>query len=766
MRPRVLRPLFAAMRRVVATSLCACLSLPLAAAGPGSSGESLILKLEGSLREWGSQGGEERPVYGRGLHIEGRTGQDVTLQGEAEVRRGGTVVRADRLTYYDADDELFAVGQVRITREGNVFTGPHLRLKVEANEGTFTSPSYYLGLYGGRGQAERIDFLGPKRSRLIGATYTTCGPDSPDWVITAGSMLLDENIGEGQGTQARLRFKDTLLLATPMLSFPLGDDRRSGFLSPSFSITNRSGAETSVPYYWNIAPNRDLTLTPHLGVKRGFYMGSEFRYLDPHQSGELRAQFNPEDPVTGDRRYFFHSRHAIRDVMGWSGGWDMRGVSDDRYFIDYSRSIITSADRVLPRVLTLSRGLAPDWSMLFSVQKYQSILDARPGPYEREPQMAVNFNRRDVGGFDLASTFDLTQFRHPDPRRTEGLRLFANPKLSYPIMRPGWFVVPRASIHLTQYQLTPFEGEGATVSRSLPTFSIDSGLIFERDMSLGGTSFTQTLEPRVFYVRTPYRDQSAIPVFDSAPADFSFAQLFAENTYVGNDRIADLNQVTVAALSRLIDPGSGAERLRGAAGIRQYFSDQQVTIPGLAPRTDRRSDLLLAGSAQIDAVTSVDAGLQYSLATSRLPRMSLLWRHRPVEGSVVNAGIRYRREQLGQIDLSTRWPVWGGWTALARMNYSFLAQGRDPFSGVPNSRGPIETLGGFEYRASCWVARVVGQRFLTSQNEATTAVFFQLELGELGSIGQNPINILNRNIPGYRVPRGQSFLQSDYFGYE
>jgi LPS-assembly protein len=327
-------------------------------------------------------------------------------------------------------------------------------------------------------------------------------------------------------------------------------------------------------------------------------------------------------------------------------------------------------------------------------------------------------------------------------------------------------VVPRASLHLTQYQLTPFEAEGQDLSRSLPTVSLDSGLIFERDVKLAGTDFTQTLEPRLFYVRTPYRDQSAIPVFDSAPADFSFAQLFAENTYVGNDRIADVNQLTVATISRLIDPGTGGERLRGAAGIRQYFSDQEVTIPGLGARTDRRSDLLLAGSAMVGATSNLDAGLQYSLATSRLPRMSLLWRHRPTDGRVFNAGLRYRREQLGQIDLSTRWPVLGGWTALARMNYSFLAEGRDPVSGIPNSRGPIETLGGFEYRASCWVARFVGQRFQTSLTEATTAVFFQLELGELGSIGQNAINILNRNIPGYRVPRGQSSLQSDYFGYE
>jgi LPS-assembly protein len=345
MRPSVFRSDWFALRSAAAAWGLAIAVIAQAGATVLAGEQVLILKLDGTLQERGGQGRDDRPVYGRGYRVEGRSGQDVTLQGDAELRRAGTVVRADRLTYYEADDELFAVGQVRVTREGNIFTGPHLRLKIEANEGTFTSPTYYLGLYGGRGQAERIDFLGPKRSRLIGATYTTCGPESPDWVITSRSLLLDEDIGEGSGTDSRLKFKDTLLLATPYIGFPLGDERRSGFLSPSFSITNRSGAETWVPYYWNLAPNRDLTVTPHLGVKRGAYLGADLRYLEPSYSGELRTEFNPNDPTTGTERYFFHSRHAVRNVMGWSGGWDVRGVSDDNYFVDYSRSITTSADR-------------------------------------------------------------------------------------------------------------------------------------------------------------------------------------------------------------------------------------------------------------------------------------------------------------------------------------------------------------------------------------------------------------------------------------
>jgi LPS-assembly protein len=291
-------------------------------------------------------------------------------------------------------------------------------------------------------------------------------------------------------------------------------------------------------------------------------------------------------------------------------------------------------------------------------------------------------------------------------------------------------------------------------------------MVFERPHTYAGRDITQTLEPRLFYVRTPFRDQSAFPVFDTAPADFNFAQLFSDNTFIGNDRIADVNQLTAAAVSRLIDPQTGAEGLRFATGFRSYFSDQQVAISGVAPRTDRRSDLLVAAAGPLGSHWSIDTGLQYSMATTVLPRFSVVGRYLPPDGRVLNAGVRYRRDQLGQIDVSTRWPIVDGWSSLVRLNYSFLSEGYDPVSRVENTRGFVESLMGFEYTASCWALRVLTQQFRTAANTSTTAFFLQLELNGLGTIGQNPFLVLQRNIPGYRLPQGTLEPGSRYFGYE
>jgi len=746
------------------------------APAPGAQGErsrertsttGFLLKIDPALSESHTVPSGMLPAYGRAQRIEGRTDDEIRLVGEAELRRGGTVIRADRLSYFQAEDELFAVGHVRVARDGNVFTGPELRLRIDANEGSFISPSYYLALDGGgRGRAERIDFLGPGRTFLRAATYTTCTPDSPDWELVSRSLLLDQNDGEGSARSAVLRFRDTPVLAAPFLTFPLGDERRTGFLTPSFSITSRSGGEVVTPWYWNIAHNRDLTVSPSVSLRRGARLGTEFRYLEPSFAGEARFDLNPDDAITGEARYFWQSRHGFRDFFGWSGGWDVRGVSDDNYFVDYSSNITTSADRVLPRVLSASRSLSEQWSVGLAVQKYQAILDARPGPFEREPQVQFNFVDRELGPFTLISPLELTRFVAPDPRRAGGWRTLANPQLSLPLRFPGWFAIPKVSLHASRYGIDDRAGGEIELNRVVPTFSFDTGLTFERDFRWADKDYTQTLEPRLFYVRTPFRDQSAFPVFDTAVADFNFSQLFAENTFVGNDRIADVNQLTAAAISRLIDPMTGAEGIRTAAGFRHYFTDQTVSIPGVSPRSDRRSDLLIAATGPIGLSSNFDAGLQYSFATTRVPRVSFAWRHQPSQDRLLNVALRYRAEQLGQADLSARWPVSGGWNALGRLNYSFLTSGVDPISGIPNSRGPVEVLSGFEYLASCWGARVVAQRFRTSVSESTTALFLQLELTGVGRIGQNPINILQRNIPGYRVPQGPEPPTSRYIGYE
>ena len=736
--------------------------------GPAAFGQVAPLRLETELREQNLASSAPRPTFARGDAIDGRQDRETTLQGHAEIRRGSTVVRADRITLYEADDEVVAVGNVRIVRDGQVFTGPELQLKLDANEGFFRTPDFVLPITGGRGRADRVDFLGRGELALDNATYTTCKPDDPDWYLNAEQLTLDRAAEEGRASWATVYFKDMPILFAPFFDFPLGDDRRSGFLPASLTVSNRVGGEIRVPYYWNIAPNRDFTMYTNVNGRRGVQVGGWARYLEPESSGSTRFEYTPNDREADRSRWLFDSTHTTRNFFGWQAGWMLRGVSDDNYFVDYSRSIVQSAERSLPRDAFMQRGFG-DWVVRARVLKYQNILEARAAPpYDRLPQLTVTNSQRDVRGFDIGVTADATAFKRELAGSPEGARMIVNPSVSYPFAGPAWFVTPKASLHASTYDLDVNPSGPTQLQRSVPTFSLDSGLIFERNTTLGGRDVIQTLEPRLLYVYTPYRDQSRFPVFDSAVSTLSYATLFAEQLFVGGDRIADANQVTAGATSRFIDPSTGIESLRVGIAQRLYFDDQRVTIPGVPSRTDSRSDVVAVASGNLGGGHTLDAGVQYSLADGSVPRFGASWRWWPAYDRLLNVALRYQERDYAQIDTSWRWPVTPRWTALGRFNYSVLREQFDAATGLVKPVSPLllEGLAGFEYHEDCWTTRFVAQRYVTATSQRTTAFFIQLELTGLGRFGLDPFDILTRNIPGYRPPSTRAAVPSRFFGYE
>jgi LPS-assembly protein len=737
--------------------------------------DAVTLRLERSLQESNAEQKEGRPIFGKGDNVEGRTEKETTFIGDAELRKAGSVLKGDRITYYTEDDEVVAVGNVRFAREGNVFTGPNLLLRLDANTGSFANPEFALPLFSGRGRAEKVDFLGPKQAQFSRAVYTTCPPDQVDWFITTDKLLIDEDTEAGTGQTATIYFKGRKIVSVPNFSFPLGDGRRSGFLPPTYGVSSTSGLDLTLPYYFDIAPNRDLTLYPRLMLKRGIQLGSHFRYLEDGRTGDLRLGYNPNDRLTGTTRYFGAISHIENNMFGWRGAFTARAVSDENYFIDHARTILYSAERSLPRDVLLTRSLS-GWNLIIRANRYQNILEnALAPPYEKLPQLTASTIRRDVGGFDITQTFDATTFKIPLSLRPEGTRVFSASSISYPITSPGWFIRPKLSLHMADYQLdkTIWDqglGNGLTtvpthLSRVVPTFSLDSGLIFERDTNIFNRDVRQTLEPRMFYVRTPYRNQTLFPVFDTANADFNFSQLFAENTFIGNDRISNANQLTTAVVTRLINPTVGSEFLRFAFGQRFYFESQKVLIPGASARTDTRSDILLAAGGEITKGLTFDAGMQYKLDSGSVPRFSFLSRYLPRDSHIFNLALRYQKEELGQIDTSWQWPVTNKISALGRLNYTFIGK-KDVGGVLVDARGLVESVAGFEYKECCWLARVVVQRFTTAQNKQTSAFFLQLELNGLGKVGSDPFEVLRRNIPGYRLPSDRQTLPSNYFGYE
>lgn len=749
------------MNRRTGLSLCLiCVTAQAAAQG-------LDLRLEREFGAAASARDAQRPVFASGDVISGTGAGDTVIEGNAHVRRGGLVVRSDRLTWTPDTQRLQATGNVRISQGGGVFSGPRLDLNLATSVGVFETPSYDLLITGGRGTAKAIEFDGPDRLKLRDATYSTCDCNREDWYVKSDTMVIDRQAEEAQGRGASLYFKGLRVFRLPVFWFPTTDTRRSGFLSPSLELGSTTGAELITPYYINLAPNYDLTLAPRLMSRRGLQLGSNFRYLTERSVGDVKADYTYNDRVTGGERYQFAWRHQLANVWGWSGGLNINAVSDDNYFIDYGRSIIDTSERNLPRDAFAIRSLG-DWQLLVRATEYQSILDARDAPpYQRLPQFRLSNTTRDLGGFDIATTLDATRFTRRLIASPEGWRLVANPRISYPILRPGSFIIPQVGLHLSSYALDMPGSDQLTMNRAVPTLSIDTGLIFERDAALRGETYIQTLEPRLFYSYTPYRDQSLIPIFDTGPTELSFAQLFSPNLYVGEDRVADVNQITAALQSRLIIPSSGAERLRLAVAQRLSFGDQRVTIPGVAPRTDRRSDILLAAAGDLGGGLSFDSGVQLSLADSRVPRFGFQWRYRPEPQRVLNLGVRYQRGELGQFDTSFQWPINARWAGLGRFNYSWADQRiSDVGTLVPASPGIIESVLGFQYTEDCWATRFVVQRFATAVGTQSSRFFVQFELSGLARIENSSFDILRRSIPGLSFPGDRMRIGDQFSIYE
>jgi LPS-assembly protein len=685
-------------------------------------------------------------------HLSGRNDVETVAQGHAEFHRDNTTISADRLIYRHLDDEAEGEGNVVMKRDDDLIAGPHMRLKVQDNLGVFDQPRYQFkrappeGVKLLRepetasGEANRMDFEGSGLYRLNQATFSTCSPNR-DWYIVADEISLDYNLERGEADHAKVVFKDTPIFYWPSFSFSLNHQRKSGFLSPSYSTSTTSGLELTVPWYWNIAPNMDATIAPRVLTRRGIQLGSELHYINYNYSGQARFEYLPNDQLTGTDRSAYAIQHVQTLAPGLTADLNLNGASDDTYFTDLSSKVTMVSQANLLRQGRLIYG-ASWWSAILMAQRYQTLQDpAAPVaiPYYRLPQFTINALRPDLpAGINFQFAGEYVDFHHPTA--VIGQRAVVYPQFSLPMQSAAFFVTPKVGVHVTRYSLDRQDtGVPDKLSRDVPIMSVDSGVVFEREANWFGRTLTQTLEPRLYYLKVPVRDQSNFPVFDSAIADFNFAQIFSENRYGGADRIGDANQLTAAVVSRLIDPDTGAELMRGALGQRFYFQDQQVTLPGEVARTNRKTDLLAAFSGRVMPKVNVDAGLQYSQFFSRTERVNAGVRYQPEFAKVINASYRYTRDQVGQVDISGQWPIGRRWYAVGRYNYSI------------KDRRLVEGVAGVEYDAGCWVSRIVLHRLATTTATTSTTLFYQLELNGLARVGSNPMELLKRNIAGYGV---------------
>ena len=689
---------------------------------------------------------ESAPTTVDARTIEGVSDLEVTARGEAEIHRDEVTIFGDYLRYNQEFGRVDAEGGVRMQSGPDRFSGPSLQYDTLDDTGRVEHPRFLLQReLPARGSAERLEFRGKNQYRLFDVSYTTCKPGQDDWFLEASQLDLDYDKQEGHAKHPRLRFFDHTILAFPFASFPLEDSRKSGFLVPYYATTSTRGFEVGIPYYWNIAPERDATFTPVYMARRGAQLKSDFRYLGRPYSGELKFEYLPDDPIFGRTRTGTSWQHRQTLRPNLTAQIDYNRVSDERYFVDLASQVKQVSVGNLPQDAYLTHNLAlPYGGNLTSqvrVQQFQTLQDPLAPivpPYERVPQLNVAAGYNDVAGL-LDTSLPLEYVRFVHPTLVQGSRASASPTLALPVLSPGWYVTPKLGVRGVSYELERALGSGVSTPRvAIPWMSLDSGITFERPSALYGEPATQTLEPRLFYVFVPYHNQDDIPLFDTTLADFNYPQLFSENRFVGGDRFGDANQLTAALTSRFLY-ADGQEGLRATIGQRYYFSDERVALSsGTTLRRSNRSDLLASIGGRFRTRWTFDLTSQYSPQEHRVERYGAAARYSPGPTRVLNLSYRYDRDVLRQVDLSGQWPIARGWYGVGRYNYSFRDQRL------------LEGLAGAEYNAGCWIFRAVVQRVQAATNIASTSLVFQLEFSGVGQIGTaEAVSLLSREVPGY-----------------
>ncbi len=695
----------------------------------------------------------EPPRPGAPVQIEAErvlltAGDSARFSGEVLIRRQDQRLRADRASYDLRADRVEARGDVEYAMPGLAVIAEHARMRLEGRRGRLDAAEYWLEARHGSGRAETVRMDGPE-TRLARVTYTTCDPDDVDWELSARRLTLHHDRGVGEARGVVTRFKGVPLFYSPYLSFPLDDRRKSGFLVPSVGRSDDSGTDVSVPYYLNLAPEYDATLTPRYLSERGAMLGAELRYLTPGGRGQLYGEGLPDDDLFGEDRGYARLEHDERFGARWRASVRAEDVSDTSYFDDLGGSLDAVSRTHLPRRASLAYA-GPAVSAHTRVDAYQTIdptLSPRQHPYERLPRVALDVHPRARWlGLEASLETEAVSFEHDV--KVDGARLDAYPRLALPLGAPGYFVTPAAGLRYTAYELNgAAPGADTTPTRTVPITSLDTGLVFERDTRWGETALIQTLEPRLFYLYVPFRAQDDLildadgtpAVFDTGRLDLNLTSLFRENRFSGPDRIGDADQLTTALTSRVLERDSGREWLRASLGQIHYFRDREVTLPGEPTGTDARSPLVADLALTPTEAWMLHGGLRWDPVEEVTEVGSVRIQYRPRGDKIVNLAYRQRRGVLEQTDLSFVWPLTRRWHAVGRWSYSL----REDLT--------LEGLGGLEYESCCWALRLVGRRYVNDQADgAEAAIMLQLELKGLTSIGETVGRLLERDILGYR----------------
>ena len=682
---------------------------------------------------------DQEPTYLVGDLAERNADGTFTLFGHAQVQRGAQQLQADRIIYDETSSTVEAEGGFRFDDPNMGIAGSHGTLWLNEDRGEFFQTRFRIYDRHAHGKAKKTFLLEPGITKYKRATYTTCPDGSNNWRLSANTVTLDKNTGKGVAHNAQLRIKGVPILYTPYITFPIDDRRKTGFLIPSFGTSDNSGFELRTPFYLNLAPNYDATITPRHLEDRGTQLITEFRYLHRQQEGNIGIEYLHNDDITEDNR----SRVTIRDETRFGRhlvtNINYDRVSDKEYLNDLGDSLslasITHLQRSAQAQYTTSW-----WQLAVQVDDYQTVdrnIAQSDRPYQRLPRTT----------FALASPFrplgietqlysEFVRFDADEQVTADRVDLW--PDISLPIRRSAFESIPKLGLRYTAYKLdNQSAGDPENPTRTTPFFSMDNIVYFERDLTIGSTKYTQTLEPRLFYLWVKGQNQEDIPLFDSSEPTFSYRELFEINRFNGADRMGDANQAALAVSSRFIDPDTGAEKFRAAIGQLFYFGNRNVTLENSEPENDNESDVVGEMELALSRSWNGKADMIWNTRDNVADRANARIQYTPGFRKIANLSYRYIKSEQNQIDASILWPLTPSWHVLGRFYYDL----RDTQK--------LETLAGFEYDSCCWGVRFVTRDYIDDANQENRIFLAQIVLKGLGSFGSNIESLLEDGILGW-----------------
>jgi LPS-assembly protein len=671
---------------------------------------------------------------------------DAHLRGQVQIRQGARELEAEDVEY-DAETRSFRV-------RGKVdYRDPQVRVRGDTGSydaiggAKFGGAEFEVPSRPARGTADEIAVQMKGRVTLEEVEYTTCPRGNRDWTLSASNITLDTESRNGTGKNVRLDFKGLPILYTPIISFPIGDQRKSGFLFPDFSYSGRSGLELSAPYYFNLAPQFDLTATPRYFSDRGLNLEGDFRYLGRESHGSLFGTYLPGDDLRNLDRSLIRWDHVGDFASHWRAEVAAANASDEFYFEDFGLGSEGTSVTYLERNAQL-RYFGDHWSLLGQFQNFQTIdqsIADETRPYSRVPRL-LGRGRWYEGpsGFAYGVDGELVNFVREDG--LVGVRLDVTPDVRWSWRRAGFYVEPAAAYRYTQYELDHVEpGQESAPTRGAPILSFDTGMAFERPTGDGGERLL-TLEPRLLYLYVPFRDQTDLPIFDSGRPDLNLVQLFRRNRYVGADRLGDANQVSFGITSRLLGTESGEQHLSATLGQTWYFEPPLVVLPDEV--VEDRDGSNIVGDLTLDTYQdwTVNIGYEWDPENTRGVKSEFSVQYRPAGDQVINVGYRFRRDLVEQVDSSVAWPVSDRWNIYAGGVYSL----RD--------EAVIDSFGGLQYSSCCWRLRLVYRHYVSSRTgETDRSIAMQLELRGLSNVGVPADAFLEGAIRGYSRDPDDSF---------